>query len=95
MTTVRHRLSIHWMSLQEHGQVAGFISILVMDGWDYLDLLDYKLSSRATSIEEFFSNVIGQSVEERLQLCGRMQKGLERHVSVRREAPATPRKEKS
>lgn len=76
MTTVRHRLSIHWMSLQEHGQVAGFISILVMDGWDYLDLLDYKLSSRAISIEEFFSNGIGESVGSGCSYVGGCKKAL-------------------
>lgn len=74
MTTVRHRLSVHWMSLHEHGPVAGFISILVMDVWEHLYLLDYKASSRATSIEELSSHVIGRSVEERLQLWGRMAK---------------------
>jgi superoxide dismutase len=54
--------------------MCGFISILVMDVWEYLSLLDYKPSGKATSMEAFFSNVIWESVEKRLQLCGRMTK---------------------
>jgi superoxide dismutase len=54
--------------------MCGFISILVMDVWEYLYLLDDKPSVRPTSMEAFFSNVIWESVEKRLQLFGRMTK---------------------
>ena len=63
------RLSNHWISLHEHGHVAGFIPILVMDVWEHAFLLDYKPSERASYIEAFFSNIDWTSVEKRLQVC--------------------------
>jgi Fe-Mn family superoxide dismutase len=63
------RLSNHWISLHEHGHVAGFMPILVMDVWEHAYLLDYKPSKRASYIEAFFSNIDWQSVEKRLQCC--------------------------
>ena len=62
-------LSNHWISLHEHGHVAGFIPILVMDVWEHAYLLDYQPSERASYIEAFFSNIDWKSVEKRLQLC--------------------------
>jgi Fe-Mn family superoxide dismutase len=63
-----HCLSNHWISLHEHGHVAGFIPILVMDVWEHAYLLDYKPSERASYIEAFFANIDWKSVEKRLQL---------------------------
>ena len=63
------RLSNHWVSLHEHGNVAGFIPILVMDVWEHAYLLDYKPADRASYIEAFFSNIHWKTVEKRLQLC--------------------------
>ena len=63
------RLSNHWISLHEHGHVAGFIPLLVMDVWEHAYLLDYKPSERASYIEAFFANIDWKSVEKRLQLC--------------------------
>jgi len=63
------RLSNYWISLHEHGHVAGFIPILVMDVWEHAYLLDYKPSERASYIEAFFSNIDWKSVAKRLQLC--------------------------
>jgi Fe-Mn family superoxide dismutase len=63
------RLSNHWISLHEHGHVAGFIPILVMDVWEHAYLLDYKPSERTSYIEAFFSNIDWKSVDKRLQLC--------------------------
>ncbi len=63
------RLSNYWISLHEHGHVAGFIPILVMDVWEHAYLLDYKPAERASYIEAFFSNIDWKSVEKRLQLC--------------------------
>ena len=62
------RLSNHWISLHEHGHVAGFIPLLVMDVWEHAYLLDYKPAERASYIEAFFANIAWKSVEKRLQL---------------------------
>lgn len=62
------RLSNHWISLHEHGHVAGFVPVLVMDVWEHAYLLDYKPSERAAYIKAFFANIDWKSVEKRLQL---------------------------
>ena len=62
------RLSNHWISLHEHGHVAGFIPLLVMDVWEHAYLLDYKPAERASYIEAFFANIAWKAVEKRLQL---------------------------
>ena len=63
----RH-LSNHWISLHEHGHVAGFIPLLVMDVWEHAYLLDYKPAERASYIDAFFANIAWKAVEKRLQL---------------------------
>ena len=63
------RLSNHWISLHENGNIAGFIPALVMDVWEHAYLLDYKPSERAAYIEAFFCNIDWKLVEKRLQLC--------------------------
>ena len=63
------RLSNHWISLHEHGHVAGFIPLLVMDVWEHAYVLDYKPAERAAYIEAFFANIAWKSVEGRLLLC--------------------------
>ncbi len=60
------RLSNHWVTLHEDGNVAGFKPILVMDVWEHAFLLDYKPSERSKYIEAFFSNVDWATVESRL-----------------------------
>jgi Fe-Mn family superoxide dismutase len=62
------RLSNHWISLHESGNVAGFVPILVMDVWEHAFLLDYKPAERAKYIEAFFSNIDWESVEKRLSV---------------------------
>jgi Fe-Mn family superoxide dismutase len=59
------RLSNHWISLHEIGNVAGFNPVLVMDVWEHAYLLDYKPAERPKYIEAFFSNVDWNTVEER------------------------------
>lgn len=59
-------VSNHWVSLHEHGNIAGFIPLLVMDVWEHAYLLDYKPSERSDYIAAFFSNVDWKAVEERM-----------------------------
>jgi Fe-Mn family superoxide dismutase len=61
------RLSNHWITLHETGNVAGFDPILVMDVWEHAYLLDYKPAERPKYIEAFFSNVDWTMVEGRLK----------------------------
>jgi Fe-Mn family superoxide dismutase len=61
------RLSNHWITLHETGNVAGFTPILVMDVWEHAFLLDYKPAERPKYIEAFFSNIAWNEVERRLQ----------------------------
>src|SRR5213593_4572324 len=61
------RLSNHWITLHETGNVAGFNPILVMDVWEHAYLLDYKPAERPKYIEAFFTNIAWSAVEERLK----------------------------
>jgi superoxide dismutase, Fe-Mn family len=60
------RLSNHWITLHETGNVAGFSPILVMDVWEHAYLLDYKPAERPKYIEAFFSNIDWTAVDNRL-----------------------------
>src|SRR5215213_7914992 len=61
------RISNHWITLHETGNVAGFNPILVMDVWEHAFLLDYKPAERPKYIEAFFSNIHWNAVEDRLK----------------------------
>lgn len=61
------RLSNHWISLHETGNVSGFVPILIMDVWEHAFLLDYKPAERSKYIEAFFSNIDWNIVEKRLR----------------------------
>ena len=61
------RISNHWITLHETGNVAGFSPILVMDVWEHAFLLDYKPAERPKYIEAFFSNIHWAEVEKRLK----------------------------
>jgi Fe-Mn family superoxide dismutase len=61
------RLSNHWITLHETGNVAGFTPILVMDVWEHAFLLDYKPAERPKYIEAFFSNIAWETIEQRLK----------------------------
>ncbi|HEY3039778.1 MAG TPA: superoxide dismutase [Pyrinomonadaceae bacterium] len=61
------RLSNHWITLHETGNVAGFDPVLVMDVWEHAYLLDYKPAERPKYIEAFFSNIDWAVVDERLK----------------------------
>ena len=61
------RLSNHWISLHQIGEVAGFNPVLVMDVWEHAFLLDYKPAERSKYIEAFFSNIDWSAAEGRLK----------------------------
>ncbi|MGB9178422.1 MAG: Fe-Mn family superoxide dismutase [Pyrinomonadaceae bacterium] len=61
------RISNHWITLHETGNVAGFNPVLVMDVWEHAFLLDFKPAERPLYIEAFFSNIDWQAVEQRLR----------------------------
>jgi superoxide dismutase, Fe-Mn family len=61
------RLTNHWTSLHEYGNVAGFIPVLVMDVWEHAYLLDYAPSKRGEYIDAFFSNIDWKNVDRRVQ----------------------------
>lgn len=50
------RLSNHWITLHEDGNIAGFKPIVVMDVWEHAFLLDYKPADRPKYIESFLAN---------------------------------------
>jgi Fe-Mn family superoxide dismutase len=60
------RLSNHWITLHETGNVSGFTPVLVMDVWEHAFLLDYMPAERPKYIEAFFSNINWEAVEGRL-----------------------------
>jgi superoxide dismutase, Fe-Mn family len=61
------RLSNHWITLHETGNVSGFNPTLVMDVWEHAFLLDYKPAERPKYIEAFFSNIDWDAVNQRLK----------------------------
>ena len=63
------RVSNHWITLHEVGNVAGFKPLLVMDVWEHAFLLDYKPSERGKYIDAFFANVDWAAVEDRTTAC--------------------------
>ena len=62
------RLSNHWITLHETGNVAGYRPILVMDVWEHAFLFDYKPADRPKYIEAFFSNIDWEVANRRLML---------------------------
>jgi Fe-Mn family superoxide dismutase len=62
------RLSNHWISEHQIGEVAGFNPVLVMDVWEHAFLLDYKPAERPKYIEAFFSNINWSAVDARLKI---------------------------
>lgn len=60
------RLSNHWITLHEVGNVAGFMPMLVMDVWEHAFLLDYKPAERPKYIEAFFANINWTVVDARI-----------------------------
>ena len=63
---VTGRLSNHWITLHETGNVAGFVPILIMDVWEHAFIKDYAPADRPKYIEAFFSNIDWSACNERL-----------------------------
>jgi Fe-Mn family superoxide dismutase len=61
------RISNHWITLHETGNVAGFVPLLIMDVWEHAYLLDYAPSERAKYIDAFFANIAWDVVDGRLR----------------------------
>jgi Fe-Mn family superoxide dismutase len=59
------RLSNHWITLHEEGNVAGFQPLLVMDVWEHAFTVDYKPTERAKYIDAFYSNICWKTVGSR------------------------------
>ena len=62
------RISNHWITLHETGNVSGFVPLLVMDVWEHAYLLDYKPADRPKYIEAFLGNIDWDAVESRMNL---------------------------
>lgn len=60
------KLSNHWITLHEEGNVAGFQPILVMDVWEHAFTVDYKPTERAKYLDAFYQNIAWKAVEGRL-----------------------------
>jgi Fe-Mn family superoxide dismutase len=60
------RISNHWITLHQDGNVAGYEPIVVMDAWEHAFMLDYKPSERSKYIESFLANVDWRVCEGRL-----------------------------
>jgi superoxide dismutase, Fe-Mn family len=61
------KVSNHWITLHETGNVSGFVPLLVMDVWEHAYLLDYKPADRPKYIEAFLGNIDWSAVEKRMQ----------------------------
>jgi Fe-Mn family superoxide dismutase len=60
------KLSNHWITLHEEGNVAGFQPLLVMDIWEHAFTVDYKPTERAKYIDAFYTNIDWAKVDSRL-----------------------------
>ncbi len=66
-----NRISNHWITLHETGNVAGYAPVLIMDVWEHAFLLDYKPAERPKYIEAFFSNIDWSVLDQRLKSSAR------------------------
>ena len=60
------KLSNHWITLHEEGNVVGFAPILVMDVWEHAYTVDYLPTERAKYVDAFCSNIDWAVCEGRL-----------------------------
>lgn len=64
------RISNHWITLHQDGNIAGFNPVVVMDVWEHAFMLDYKPAERAKYIEAFFANIDWNAAASRLAKPG-------------------------
>ena len=64
------KLSNHWVTLHEVGNVAGYTPIVVMDVWEHAFLLDYTPAERPKYIEAFLANTDWGVLDQRLSAPG-------------------------
>jgi Fe-Mn family superoxide dismutase len=64
------RISNHWVSDHENGNLAGFIPIVVLDVWEHAYIMDYKPSDRGKYVAAFFANTDWKRCESRLPTSG-------------------------
>ena len=72
------KLSNHWISLHENGNIAGFSPLLVLDVWEHAFMLDFTASGRGKYIEAFFSNIHWDVLENRLHMIENIHAGSSR-----------------
>jgi Fe-Mn family superoxide dismutase len=61
------KMSNHWITLHEDGNIAGLTPIVVMDVWEHAYILDHKPSERSKYIEAFFANLDWNAAAARLR----------------------------
>ena len=66
-STIQLKRAYDRITLHQVGNIAGFTPVLVMDVWEHAFLLDYKPAERPKYIEAFFSNIVWNAVDQRLQ----------------------------
>ena len=64
----RGRLSNHWVTLHEIGNVARFNPVLVLDVWEHAFLLTINPPNAQNTLKPFFANIDWNVVEERLKV---------------------------
>jgi superoxide dismutase, Fe-Mn family len=64
--TTNGRITNHWISDHENGNLAGFVPVVVMDVWEHAFIKDYKPADKGKYIEAFFANLDWKACEARL-----------------------------
>lgn len=60
------KLTNHWITLHEEGNVAGYRPILVIDVWEHAFTVDYKPTERGKYLDAVMKNIDWDKVESRL-----------------------------
>jgi Fe-Mn family superoxide dismutase len=60
------KLTNHWITLHEEGNVAGYRPVLVIDVWEHAFAVDYKPTERGKYLDAVMKNIDWAKVESRL-----------------------------